>query len=146
MCAEPLEWTGYGPCGHTDACDACVTRLRFVLGDRRCVICQQQCPAVVVTRFLGAYTQTLPPAAFEELPVRAGEPGPALPLCPYNCSSLALTDRLARRPSARPASCTTSRLLTPTATTRRNAPGSSKGLPRLAVCSALCSEPGGPLF
>ena len=64
VCAEPLEWTAYGPCGHKDACSKCVTRLRFALGDTRCVICQQQSPAVVVTRFMGTFTDTLPAEEF----------------------------------------------------------------------------------
>ena len=70
VCAEPLEWTAYGPCGHKDACSKCVTRLRFALGDTRCVICQQQSPAVVVTRFMGTFTDTLPAEEFPQLKVR----------------------------------------------------------------------------
>ena len=69
VCAEPLEWTAYGPCGHKDACSKCVTRLRFALGDSRCVICQQQSPAVVVTRFMGTFTGTLPAEDFMQLKV-----------------------------------------------------------------------------
>ncbi|KAK9820561.1 hypothetical protein WJX72_011657 [[Myrmecia] bisecta] len=71
VCAEPLEWTAYGPCGHKDACSKCVTRLRFVMGDKRCVICQQQHPAVFVTRFMGDYTKTLPPEEFDKLKARS---------------------------------------------------------------------------
>ena len=69
VCAEALEWTAYGPCGHTDACSKCVTRLRFALDDKRCVICQQQLPIVFVTRFMGDYTSTIPPQQFEQLKV-----------------------------------------------------------------------------
>ena len=69
VCAEPLEWTAYGPCGHKDACSKCVTRLRFALGDTRCVICQQQSPAVVATRFMGTFTDTLPAEEFAQLKV-----------------------------------------------------------------------------
>ena len=71
VCAEPLEWVAYGHCGHKDACSKCVTRLRFVLEDHRCVICQQKLPAVFVTRFLGEYTKALPAREFEELQVRS---------------------------------------------------------------------------
>jgi E3 ubiquitin-protein ligase ZNF598 len=69
VCAEPLEWTAFGPCNHKDACSKCVARLRFVMADRRCVICQQQEPAVFVTRFMGAYTTSVLPEAFDDLKV-----------------------------------------------------------------------------
>ena len=46
-----------------------MTRLRFALDDQRCVICQQQLPAVFVTRFMGAYTSTIPAAEFAQLKV-----------------------------------------------------------------------------
>lgn len=72
VCAEPLEWTAYGPCGHKDACSKCVTRLRFALDDTRCVICQQQSPAVMVARFMGTFTDTLPAEEFADLKVRVG--------------------------------------------------------------------------
>ena len=71
VCAEPLEWTAYGPCGHTEACSKCVMRLRFVMDDKRCVICQQINPSVLVTRFMGSYTSTLPSSEFPNLGVRA---------------------------------------------------------------------------
>ncbi|CAK0783675.1 hypothetical protein CVIRNUC_006874 [Coccomyxa viridis] len=67
VCAEPLEWTAYGPCGHTEACSKCVMRLRFVMDDKRCVICQQINPCVLVTRFMGSYTSTLPASEFPQL-------------------------------------------------------------------------------
>lgn len=44
VCAGPLEWTAFGPCGHKEACSHCVARLRFVMSDKRCVICQQESP------------------------------------------------------------------------------------------------------
>ena len=50
ICAEPLTHVAYGPCGHRDACVECVARLRFVMDDERCVICQQQCPDVRYAR------------------------------------------------------------------------------------------------
>ena len=71
VCADALEWTAYGPCGHTDACSKCVTRLRFALDDKRCVICQQQLPTVFVTRFMGDYTSTIPPQQFDQLKVKS---------------------------------------------------------------------------
>lgn len=71
VCAEPLEWTAYGPCGHTEACSKCVMRLRFVMDDKRCVICQQINPCVLVTRFMGSYTSTLPASEFPSLGVRS---------------------------------------------------------------------------
>lgn len=69
VCAEPLDWVAYGACGHKDACSKCVTRLRFVLKDDRCVICQQPLAYVYVTRFMGDYTKSLSPNEFTELQV-----------------------------------------------------------------------------
>lgn len=40
VCAEPLQFTAYAGCGHKDACSKCVSRLRSVLKDQRCVYCQ----------------------------------------------------------------------------------------------------------
>ncbi|KAK9814997.1 hypothetical protein WJX73_004339 [Symbiochloris irregularis] len=70
VCAEPLEWLAYASCGHREACSKCVARLRFVMQDKRCVICQQQSPGVVVTRNLGSFTQILPASEFQNLQVR----------------------------------------------------------------------------
>jgi hypothetical protein len=50
VCAEPLEWVAYGPCGHREVCFTCTARLRFVLEDKRCCICKQDCPCVFVTK------------------------------------------------------------------------------------------------
>ena len=69
VCAEPLDWVAYGACGHKDACSKCVTRLRFVLKDDRCVICQQALVSVFVTRFMGDYTKLLSAMEFGELQV-----------------------------------------------------------------------------
>lgn len=69
VCAEPLQWVAYGKCGHKEACSKCVTRLRFVLEDKRCVICQQPLPVVFATKFLGAYTKALAGQEFEGLQV-----------------------------------------------------------------------------
>eukprot|EP00249_Psilotum_nudum_P023768 c28978_g1_i1 orf=796-3444(-) len=72
VCAEPLEWVGYGQCGHREVCSTCVVRLRFVLNDKRCCICKQECPVVFVTKALGDYTKVI--NDFEALPrlVNAG--------------------------------------------------------------------------
>ncbi|KAH8936521.1 hypothetical protein BDL97_17G089800 [Sphagnum fallax] len=59
VCAEPLEWVAYGPCGHREVCFTCTARLRFVLEDKRCCICKQDCPCVFVTKALGDYTKVL---------------------------------------------------------------------------------------
>ena len=69
VCAEPIQFIGYGPCGHKEACSKCVVRLRVVLHDQRCVICQQEHDSVFITKYMGDYTQTLAAAAFSELPV-----------------------------------------------------------------------------
>ncbi|MCO5593717.1 hypothetical protein L7F22_047734 [Adiantum nelumboides] len=59
VCVEPLEWVGYGPCGHRDVCSVCIARLRFVLGDKQCCICKQECSSVFVTKALGDYTKLI---------------------------------------------------------------------------------------
>lgn len=71
VCAENLEWTAYAQCGHTETCSKCVARLRFVLNDTRCVVCQQSDSAVVVTRYAGEYTNKLPASDFATLKVIA---------------------------------------------------------------------------
>jgi E3 ubiquitin-protein ligase ZNF598 len=70
VCAENLEWTAYAQCGHTETCSKCVARLRFVLNDTRCVVCQQSDSAVVVTRYAGEYTNKLPASDFATLKVK----------------------------------------------------------------------------
>jgi hypothetical protein len=72
VCAEPLQFTAYGGCSHKDACSKCVSRLRSVLKDPRCLYCQVPADAVVVTRFMGGYTETVPSDEFETLPVGVG--------------------------------------------------------------------------
>ncbi|CAM6090158.1 unnamed protein product [Calypogeia fissa] len=59
VCAEPLEWVAYGPCGHREVCFTCVARLRVVLEDQHCCICKQHCPIVYVTKALGDYTKVV---------------------------------------------------------------------------------------
>ncbi|OAY82794.1 E3 ubiquitin-protein ligase hel2 [Ananas comosus] len=71
VCAEALEWTAYGPCGHREVCSTCVVRLRFVLGDRRCCICKTECPCVFVTRAMGDYTRVI--TDFSVFPANATE-------------------------------------------------------------------------
>jgi len=72
VCAEPLHYTAYAECGHKDACSKCVLRLRTVLKDQRCVYCQVPADSVFVTRFMGDYTETVPPDEFAGLPVSGG--------------------------------------------------------------------------
>ncbi|KAL6008775.1 hypothetical protein ACLOJK_022001 [Asimina triloba] len=59
VCAEPLEWVAYGSCGHREVCSTCVTRLRFVLSDRKCCICKIESQCIFVTKALGDYTRTI---------------------------------------------------------------------------------------
>eukprot|EP00884_Botryococcus_braunii_P010308 jgi/Botrbrau1/19279/Bobra.0073s0026.2 len=73
VCAEPLEWTAYGPCGHKEACSKCVVRLRAVLNDQRCVICQAQHTAVIATKFMGTFTVIKPPEYFNTLKAQTKE-------------------------------------------------------------------------
>ena len=107
VCAEPLEWIAYASCGHKEACSRCVARLRFVLKDKRCVICQQQSPAVVVTRNVGTFTSLLPAEAFGRLQV-SGDAGTSIHLwcslrlrqllgCRSTCSEESCTPCLRRR-------------------------------------------------
>lgn len=55
VCAEPLQFTAFAPCGHKDACSKCVSRLRSVLKDPRCVYCQVRRAAVAP---LGGHAQS----------------------------------------------------------------------------------------
>lgn len=71
VCAEPLEWLAYGPCGHREVCSTCTSRLRFILNDKNCCICKQECPCVVVTKALGDYTNTV--GDFSTLSAEANE-------------------------------------------------------------------------
>jgi len=71
VCAEPLEWLAYGPCGHREVCSTCTSRLRFILNDKNCCICKQECPSVVVTKALGDYTNSV--GDFSTLPAGANE-------------------------------------------------------------------------
>jgi hypothetical protein len=45
--------------------------MRFVLKNTRCVMCQQESPAVFVTRSMGTFTAPLPPEEFEKLSFKA---------------------------------------------------------------------------
>ena len=94
VCAEPLEWVAYAiNCGHKDACSKCVARLRFVMKDTRCLLCQQLGSAVVVTRSLGAFTPTISPQDSDSLKV------PKLPpFTPFYPSFLPGTTGAADRP------------------------------------------------
>jgi len=78
VCADPLDWTGFGTCGHKEACSRCVARMRFVLGDNKCIICREESPQAYFTRFSGDYTVRMSLDQFQELPVRVvrgGAPG-----------------------------------------------------------------------
>lgn len=52
VCAEPLLWVGIGQaCAgkhQAQVCSACTLRLRLVLDDKRCCICQKECQAALV--------------------------------------------------------------------------------------------------
>lgn len=52
VCAEPLLWVGIGQaCAgkhQAQVCSACTMRLRLVLGDKKCCICQKECQAAFV--------------------------------------------------------------------------------------------------
>ncbi|CAM0906898.1 unnamed protein product [Alopecurus aequalis] len=54
VCMEPLEWVAIGPCGHREVCSQCAVHIRVRSRskptDRRCSICREPCPAVVVTK------------------------------------------------------------------------------------------------
>ena len=67
VCADPLEFCAFGACGHKETCSKCVVRLRTVLKNTKCVVCQQPQPKVFVTRFAGDYTRSLSKADFDQL-------------------------------------------------------------------------------
>ena len=69
VCADPLEYCAFGPCGHKETCSKCVLRLRTVLKNNKCVVCQQEQSKVFVTRFAGDYTASLSADAFANLEV-----------------------------------------------------------------------------
>lgn len=50
VCAETLEWTAYGQCGHREVCSTCVARLRFICDDQNCCICKSNLDTVFVTK------------------------------------------------------------------------------------------------
>ncbi|CAA7400110.1 unnamed protein product [Spirodela intermedia] len=71
VCAESLEWVGYGSCGHREVCSTCVVRMRFVLDDRRCCLCKIESPTVFITKALGDYTRVI--TDFSQFPVGVSE-------------------------------------------------------------------------
>ncbi len=73
VCADPLEFTAFGSCGHKEVCSKCVARMRFVLKDRGCVFCRQENAHVYFTRFMGDYTARLAPEDFDNLQVNVLE-------------------------------------------------------------------------
>ncbi|GAX74773.1 hypothetical protein CEUSTIGMA_g2220.t1 [Chlamydomonas eustigma] len=60
VCADPLEWAGVGSCGHKELCSRCVARMRFILKDKKCVLCKQENSLIYFTRFVGDYTVRFP--------------------------------------------------------------------------------------
>lgn len=69
VCADPLDFTAFGVCGHNEVCSRCVARMRIVLKDKGCVFCRQECGQVFFTRFMGDYTARLGPEDFDKLKV-----------------------------------------------------------------------------
>ena len=65
VCAELLEFVAIARCGHAESCGKCALRLRAVLDDERCVICQQPGDCVFVTRSAGELTSAPRPEAFD---------------------------------------------------------------------------------
>ncbi|KAL8116955.1 hypothetical protein AgCh_023217 [Apium graveolens] len=59
VCAETLEWTAYGSCGHREVCSTCVARLRFVCDNQNCCICKSNLNSIFVTKALGEYTSVI---------------------------------------------------------------------------------------
>lgn len=59
VCAETLEWTAYGMCGHREVCSTCVARLRFICNDQNCCICKSNLNFIFVTKALGEYTSVI---------------------------------------------------------------------------------------
>lgn len=69
VCADPLEFTGIGVCGHKEICGRCVARMRFVLKDNACVLCKTESPSVFFTRFMGDFTAKIAPDEYPQLKV-----------------------------------------------------------------------------
>jgi E3 ubiquitin-protein ligase ZNF598 len=69
ICADPLHFTGIGPCGHKEVCSRCVTRLRFVMQSKKCALCQQDAPNVFFTQFMGDFTSKIPAEQYPDLKV-----------------------------------------------------------------------------
>lgn len=98
VCAEPLQFTAYAGCGHKDACSKCVSRLRSVLKDQRCVYCQVRgClggPAVGLWKWAACcWCRRGQPAALQA--AAAGQPVPHTPpraarCCPPRLRALRL--------------------------------------------------------
>ena len=60
ICAEPIQFAGVFQCGHTDVCSLCVTRMRLIMSDPKCLACQKPSENVFVTRHQGSFTAKYP--------------------------------------------------------------------------------------
>lgn len=49
LCTNKIDYFAVGECNHSQVCSTCVYRMRFVLADYTCAICQQDIPNVVVS-------------------------------------------------------------------------------------------------
>lgn len=74
VCADPLQFCAFGPCGHDTICSKCVTRMRLMQGSRSCVICKSPAEYVFVTRYMDEHTKKIPAQAWDDLPVRVWYP------------------------------------------------------------------------
>ncbi|KAI5008156.1 hypothetical protein ZWY2020_009204 [Hordeum vulgare] len=91
VCMEPLEWVAIGPCGHREVCSDCAVRMRAgsnsQLAGRRCCICREPCPTVLVTRSGGGG-----PRACPKLPPLGAFQGPVGGCYWYHSGSAAYFD------------------------------------------------------
>jgi len=60
ICAEPLDLVSVLPCGHSDVCALCTTRLRVIMEDKKCCACQKESDKVLITRNQGNFTSKFP--------------------------------------------------------------------------------------
>jgi hypothetical protein len=79
VCADPLEFCAFGPCGHDTICSKCVTRMRLMQNSRSCVICKSPAEHVFVTRYMDEHTKRIPAQAWPDLPVRSNYRNALLP-------------------------------------------------------------------
>lgn len=60
ICTEPLEHCAVLPCGHNDVCCLCTVRMRLIMSDKKCCVCQKEAESAFITRHQGSFTCQFP--------------------------------------------------------------------------------------